>query len=730
MSFDSLSEKRSLFGYEQLWFFKIQAGIIIQAQRQDWMIRATPRSAQLAGKVFEAVDVAQEVDFYWGRSLGYVRRVKLRNAGASQLKLRVLELLDPSAAHFGSGGERWGSLGVNAFNRESHVVMDEVSDPPTARVVGSAPSPSRVYMTSNRARAQELISAGELPEATAGMSGQVLVICSYDIELPPGEGKELLFVSLYNAGKLEEVLSDFGRLLSGERQPASPRTFVACSDQAVGEAAAWAMAGAEGGAHSKNPLEMYETMRCLAFLEPAETKLLLASCRSALRKDGSLPHALDPSKPGVLETAIALRGTACYLALTQDKKLVRGTYPLVRRLAGYLMSCSKEFRIETDPSIPQGWRRSMGSGYPTGEIPEVSLAVAGALEAASQIARFVSKADDATKFRERCEMITERVRKGLLDERGFLVLCRDSSGRLRSDETVDMAVSAYRHPFHTAAEQSGVHRLMEKDFDTRYGPRCVPTTNQVYFNPAYGEGQLGGVWTRAALSHSIACYRAGLAGLGSLALTKISRLVTEDAAKLGGSPGCFPRWIDVDAGEAHGEDSDPVASARFVEAILEGELGFPAGAEKASLSPPSSSSLTWLMVSDMWAGETSSAFLGRGAGKTHLFFSGGKLEAKSGLKFSKSERLELPARGVYGITFHNPGQVVCFGNSTGSKVRVTVSFPPRAAELARRLSTPLESYDPSKETWSKEGSLRVTTNMSFEAALQPNDWKCYRVSSP
>ena len=727
--FDSFQERRALFGFEQLWFYKVQAGIVVHAQKPDWAIRVTPRSAQLTGRIFDGVEVSESLDFYRGQSLGYLRRLRLRNGGQGQIRLRVIEVTDPSAAHFGGSGRRWGSLGVNAFNRESHVAMDEVSDPPSARVVGASPSPSKFYMTSNKSRAQELVGAGELPEATAGMSGQVLVLSLHDMELSTGEGKDILFTSLYNPGKLEEALSDFSRIQSGEKQPSTSRPFFAASDQAVTEASAWAIAATEGGSYSEDPLERYETLRALASIDPAGARRLISDSKAAIRKDGSLPHSLEPSRPGVLETALLLRGLAVYVAQTQDRKVARADYPLVRKLASYLVACSKDFRVETDASLPQGWRRSMGRGYPTGEIPEVSLAVAGALEAASQVARMVSKADDAAKFRERGEMISEQVRKRLLDERGFLALCRDSAGRLRTDETVDMAVAAYRHPFMGSAELAAAHRLLEKDFDTKYGPRCVPTTNQVYFNPSYGEGQLGGVWPRAVLSDSLVCYRAGLGGMGSLAMLKVARLVSEDSVKLGGMPGMFPRWVDVDSGEAHGEEPDAVGAARFIEAVLEGELGLPEGAEKVSIVPASTSGLAWVMAADIWAGELACVFLGRGGGKPHLFFSGARAESKLGTKFAKGERLEVPVRGAYALMFNTPGQVICIGNGAPSQVRFVVSFTPKAAELSKHLSTTLEAYDPSKGTWAKVGSVRVSPTMSFEASVEANDWKAYRVST-
>ncbi len=729
-SFYSLKEGRALFGFEQVWFYKVQAGIVVHAQRPDWLFRLSPRSAQLSGKVFESVEVAQSVEFQRSQSLGYVRRIRLRNGGQGLLRLRVVELLDPTAAHFGDTSFRWGSLGVNAFNRESHVAMDEVSDPPSARVVGSAPAPSKLYMTTDRSRAQALLSSGELPESTAGMSGQVLVLSCHDVEVAPGESKEITLASIYNPGKLEDALSDFGRLQAGEKQTLPPRPVIACSEQAVTESAAWASSAVEGGAYAKDALERHEVLRVLTYIDPTSARQLMAEAKLALRRDGSLPHSMDASSAGILETSVFLQAAATHLAIAEDKKLSRAWYPLVKKLAGYLLAQSKDFSVQTDPALPQGWRRHLGRGYPTGEIPEVTLAVAAGLSAASQVARAVSRSEDAGKFRERSEMISEQVRKKLLDDRGFLSLCRDSAGRLKTDETIDMAVAAYRHPFLSSAEQAAAHRLLEKDFDTPYGPRCVPTTNQVYFNRAYGRGQLGGVWTRAVLAHAVVCYRAGLSGIGSLVLGKVARLVTEDAPRLGWSPGEFPQWVDVESGEAHGEDTDAVAASRFLEALLEGELGLPAGAERASFSPASSSSLGWLMVSDLWVGDPLSAFLGRAGGKPHLFFCGGKADSKLGTKFAKSERVEVPLRGVYGVSFHTPGQVVCLGNSTSSQARFTVSISPRAAELSKRLSTPLEVYEPARGSWTKTGSLRVSPTMSFEVSLEPNEWKVFRVSTP
>ena len=723
-SLASMQEGRALFGFEQLWFYKVQAGIVVHAQRPDWDVKLAPGRARFSGKAFE-VELVQTVEFYPGQSAGFVRRLAVKNGGQSQVRLRVLELLDPTAAQFPDAAGTWGALGVNAFNRESHVAMDEVSDPPSARVAGSYPAPSKFFMTTSRSRAQEALAAGELPDPTAGMSGQVLILSVHELDLAPGESRDVTYASIYNPGKLEEALSEFGRLGSGQVVKRSGPE-VACSDPALTEAASWALASVQGGPYSEDLLDRYESLRAVSLFFPGLFARAVGEAKGAMRKDGSLPHSLDRSKPGLLETALFLRAFALAALIAQDRKSAKASYPLVKRCASFLMGAGVEGAA--DPSLPQGWRRRLGSGYPTGEVPEVALAVAASLEAASAAARLASKPDDAGRFLERSKLISDHVRKRLLDERGFLSLCRDTGGRLRADETADMAVAAYRHPFMGSAEQAAAHRLMERDFDTPFGPRCVPASNAVYFSNTYGDGQLGGVWTRAALAHALLCYRTGLAGMGSLSISKVARVVVEDQLKLGGVPGEFPLWVDPEKKETHG-GPDPVSAARFLEVFMEGELGLPEGAERGALAPAQGSTFGWAMAADFWAGAPSSAFAGRGGGRTHLFYSGEKLEAKSGSGFAKWERVESPQRGVFAVTFYNPGQVVCVGNASGLPARLSLAFPPRGADLARRLSTPLEEYDPAKGTWTKTESVRVASTMSLEASLGPNGWKAYRVST-
>jgi hypothetical protein len=728
-SFDSLAEGRALFGYEQSLLYKVQAGVVVQAQKQDWNVKAAPRSIQLSGKVFGSIEVWQSIGFYRGRSLGYLRRIRLKNIGLAPMHLRMLEVCDPTAAQLGPPSEHWGSLGMNAFNRSTHVAMDEVSEPPSARVLGAVPAPGRYYMTVDRTRAQELLATGDLPEPTAGMSGQVIVLSSHDMEVQPFETKEVAYAAIYNSQRLEEALADFARFQSGEKPQPEKAPRFACPNPDVTEAAQWALSSLEGVQHLRDPLDRYECLNAARYVSPQSAEAIEDAAKLTQRRDGSVPHSMDQLKPGVLETAVLLRSLSAGVVLSQDKKAARKQYSFLKKLAVYLLSASEGNTVRTDPSLPQGWRRLVGTGYPLGELPEISLALSSALSGMSQVSRLLGRSADASAFRERAHLVSDRVAKRLVDERGYLCLCSDAAGKNRSDDTVDMAVAAYRGEVADPVPQGAAHRLLDKDFETSYGPRCVPTSNRVYFNGAYGHGQLGGLWTRAALAHAILCYRTGLSGVGNTSLVKVSRLVAEDAVKLGGAVGEFPLWVDPDRGEAHGEDSDPVAAARFIEALVEGELGLTLTPSGGTLDPPASSGFGWVLASDIWAGGPLTAFVGRGGGRSHIFYSSARAESREGTRFEGADPIELPARGVVGVSFHGAGQVICIGNETPSPARLNVDFSPRGGELAKRLSTPLEAYDPASGTWAKVGTLRVNKSMAFEASLAPEEWKAFRVSN-
>jgi len=152
---ESLEERRLIFGREQFNFFKIRTGVLIDYQRPDWKVEATPSAVSLSGKIFEGITLDQTVRLL-SSALGFSRYMRFRNFGAQPTRIRMIYLRDPTSAQIRDQSYGWGALGVNASNRSSYVAMDEVADPPAARVIGSRPHASVFYLTADPSRAMPL----------------------------------------------------------------------------------------------------------------------------------------------------------------------------------------------------------------------------------------------------------------------------------------------------------------------------------------------------------------------------------------------------------------------------------------------------------------------------------------------------------------------------------------------------------------------------------------------
>ncbi|HYC11159.1 MAG TPA: hypothetical protein VEC02_00660 [Nitrososphaerales archaeon] len=727
-SLESLSGARALFGRSQVYFYKVQAGVVVPAQRAGWSVELTPGSVALSGVLFDCVEVAQRLYLTPGAS-GFVRRASARNLGNSRIVLRLVSVSDPTSAHFKGSSYQWGSFGMEAFNRGSHIAMDETSDPRQARAIGAAPPPTKFYMTTDRAKAAELVREGDLPEKTAGMSGHVLVLSVHELELAPSESKEVLYASIHSPNKTEGAVSSFESLKQAGEPPSAVKPSIACSSPGVSEAFGWAVAAVAGAPLDADPLDRLEAMPGLDRVDPRAVDSMIRGSKALVGKGGLIPHSRDPTKPGVLETSLLVSAACRHLVVSGDRKAARRPYALLRKAAQALLALSRDGALRLDPGSAQGWRRHVRTGYPAGEVPEVSLAASAALRDIGLVSQLLGKGGDAAAFAERSELIAEGVARRLRDPDGFLCSEVDSAGRPSRCETVDMGVACFRNCSLRSAASSAVHRLLEDDFQTQYGPRTVPTSDRACFHGTYGQGQLGGYWTRAALAMSCLSYAVELPGVGSLLLEKVSKLVTEDALKLGGVPGEFPYWVDIEGSEVHGERSDPVSASRFIQAVVEGELGFEVRRGVPAFDPPVLSTVTWVLAKDIQVGAPASIFVGRAAGKVTAFASCRRGELKAGEMFESCEELKPTPQGTHGISFHGPGQVVCVGNSSSAPVRAHIAFAGRAAGFARRLTSPLEEYDPEGGGWSKIGSIRVAPLMSFDAPLGPGEWRAYRVSN-
>ena len=744
----SAGVNKLIFGRETAEAFKIQSGVRIAIRPQDFLVRSSPVAVAFTARGQERVVVSHTFRLVLGDSEGATRAVRLTNRGDAAAKIRVITLHDPTSLNFRRGGDPPGEIGVNAFNRNDQVFMDDVGDTTGVRVIGFFPRPSVIYMTKDKGRAAELLALGELPESSLGMSGSVIIMTQHDLDLPPGATADVRCISVYHPTSLESALNAASTILvDGEPGGSDPRgPEFSSSSASFNFAFDWAKAALFATEGEGNLAELLWAGVALSILRSDAFVELAEAATRAMRKDGTLRYSEDgvggvlADRPGPVETSLYVMALSAFLSgRARDKKLVKRWYPRVRKAADGLSRLALSGLLHSSPYTPDGWRRRLGAGFPSGNTSEVNLLGIRALNDASTAAYIAGRGSDSAKFREVSLRIQTSLNEKLRDsETGALALNADSRGVVHREITIDQAVGLSCYSPDPKLASSVVHRLLEKDFETGYGPRTVPASNNLYYSQTYADGQLGGYWTRAALSHALLAYHAGYPGIGSLQLEKVARLVHLDAERMGGMAGEFPYWIDTERGQAMGAGSDPVAAARFIEALIFGEAGLSVGPQGPRLRIPEASQLRWVLVHDLNLGKRATFFVGRHPGRT---FVASTLDRESvddsratrgasspASFFPECERLDQQV-GLEGVVFwDNACSLLCVGSHGSSGFSGTVSVPLRSRSFSASLFAGVEELQQETGLWHKVDQVKALNRFEARVDLKQNGWKMVRLT--
>lgn len=725
-------EKRILYGKESIHFFKVQAGVKVPAGRVECVVALQPGRGVFSSRVLGAIDVKQEVQVHSRDSPGFTRTLRISNTSRSAIQLNILSASDPTGSSHGPMGKPW-SIGVNAFNRGDYVVMDEVADGTGVRVAGSRPAPRAFFMTREIARVAECLERGELPDGTAGMTGPLLILSQHEVNLEPASSAEITYATVYNSSELDEAVSEFKKLVSAHAPSSLHRKSVRLysSDTEIAEAFNWSAASLLSSRWNPDLLDALESLPGVWTVSPELAVAAIEGFKMLLSRKGCLPHSSDPGREGLMETALFVLHGSRFLRLASDKKLTRKLYTALRKSACFLSSKSGGRPVSSDVSLPQGWRRRLAVGFPTGTITEVNLTVNAALVEFADLARDVARAGDSLRFRREAGQLSRSVMESLVDpSTGTLALNQDPRGTKHWEETVDQVVGMSRLPLDNGIARQLVHRLLEKDFETGFGPRTVPTSNQTYFSESNLEGQLGGYWPRAALAHALLAFKAGLPQVGSPALAKIALLVSSGVLRFGSPPGEFPFWIDLERSKAHGGESDAVAASRLVECVVSGELRprDEGTAEAVSVGPRADSS--WHLLLNGWNGEAATILVARREERELVITTAKRASAGQSLRMGSFEMLQASSPDVVAAQFSSPGQIVCFLNPTSTPHSCSTEAPLRDSGLAKLLSAALEEFDPATGQWFETSKTKVLPKIQIRTILDPHGWRVFRLRAP
>jgi hypothetical protein len=728
----SPSVKRILFGKEFVQLYKVQEGVKIRGRQNENSAKISRTSVLLDGKPFDRIELTQRIVLHQGSARGYSKTVEVANRSAEPTRLRIVTTHDPTSLQFRKASDPPGEIGVNAFNRGTHVVMDDVGGACGVRVIGASPQPDYIYMTKDRSRIGDLLRQGELPGETAGMSGAIAILFQKDLELSPFASTRITIASVYHASLLEKALSEFNSAVAAGSKNASGSaeyTTFESSDTSIDFAFQWADYTLNS-VRGNDALDRLSAAFGTGTQAPSRLERVLEEAKSSQSKAGWLPHSGESGRPGVLETAIYVDSVCTYLELPYDTKKARHWYTSLRKAGDFLTKQKKDGLIQTDSLLPQGWRRRLGSGYPTGTIAEVNLAAARALWSLAAISQRLGKSEDAAKFRGNSEAIAGSVQSRLTDgETGALALNIDPRERLHVEPTIDQAVGLSYISLTKNVGSAVIHRLLDRDFETSYGPRVVPISNQNYFHATYGDGQLGGVWPRSVLAYALAAYKCGYSTIGSAQLGRLAKLVHVDNERLGCIPGEFPYWLDPDRGTVLSEGSDPVFASRLVEAIFVGELGLSWTGERPEFAIPSESKIQWLFLSTLLF-SSRALFVGRGDTGPFVATTLDNVKANNLHTFSTAERLETTNNQTSAFLFSSPGQLVCVGNKSPWSVICAVNLPLREEVLRKHLTAVVENLDQESGRWARSETVRVWESMTLKTELRPFGWKMLRLIVP
>jgi hypothetical protein len=718
-----------LFGRGMVEPFKIQAGVIVPQRQREMRMRLSPGSVGLGSLSSEPLQASHSIRLCGDQATGYVRSVGYTNRSELVLRMRVLTLNDPTSMNFRLERDHPAEIGVNAFNRGDHVVMDDVGDTTGVRVVGFSPRPTALYLTRNRQKALELLSAGELPESTAGMSGAILVLSQHDVELRPGSSFEVQITSLYHGSSLEAVLSELETRAYTVSDPPGPGqgSVFRCSSPSVNFSYVWARAALDSLEREAYPLDRISAGFGLGVLRPDLYEKEFEASKRSQRRDGLLPHSAS-ARDGPMETSLFIIHACGYLGLRGDRKLAKRWYPALKKAGKAIQSLASGGLISTKPGSPDGWRRRLGSGYPTGFVTEVNLVAARALRDLSLLARFVNRPSESSGFLDASDEIRGSVDEKLRDiETGSLALNLDGSGRLHMEPTIDQAVALSYFAPDASLASSTVHRLLENDFETGYGPRCVSRTNALYYSPSYGEGQLGGFWTRGSLAHAVLSYASGHPAIGGAQLEKVATLVHSESEKMGGVPGEFPYWFDPERRQIDPAGSDPVAASRFVEALLLGEAGLSVTPGAVKFRVPERSRFTWALLHGFQFGG-GSIFVGRSPARSFIVSSFERAAPADSLRLKQSEMLDVAPPLECVLFWDQTSLIICAGNASGSTCTRSLQIPVRGKPFATALFVDVDEFSAERWDWERRDRRKLLDRVDLQAEFGPHSWRVFRVS--
>jgi hypothetical protein len=263
---------------------------------------------------------------------------------------------------------------------------------------------------------------------------------------------------------------------------------------------------------------------------------------------------------------------------TLDDGWLRGIYPLVRKIADYLLSQRDANGLVyckaagVDMFGITSWRNIIPYYTLDGAVTEINAEAYFAIEAAAMMAAVCEESGDWERWSREATALREAMMSKLFnaDTQAF-VLNYDHDGNYQDNFTADEVFPVLFGVAGEAVRRAILQRLGEPDFTTPVGLRTISTADSWYF-PSHGFGLLGGVWPDLTLWFAVALARNGEPRQAVRRLEEIYASMEAGAAR-NTVPGQFGEWFDGGSLTNRGMYLSPWTGAKYLWAVAETVCG-------------------------------------------------------------------------------------------------------------------------------------------------------------
>jgi glycogen debranching enzyme len=491
------------------------------------------------------------------------------------------------------------------------LVASNAGHPGWARVFG-ATVPAHAYETTTDAsQVYDISHMRPLKNDTSVAGGHVLGALQVNVDLDPGEHRQLTFVVTFSSDGEEAALREFVDALDVRHaldetiafyREAERPAEVLTPDPIINQGAIWAKINMlrvmadypTGPAFTNDPSRSSAVVGRDAFwfvygcdhLREAFSCHLLRNFAKRQEERGEIVEFYNAVTGESEDDGMNINDNTPLFILAANhhwrssghRECLEEFYPAIVKAARYIVSQQDHRGLVWCTATAEnvhgiiGWRNIIPNCRISGAVTEVNAECAAALRAASHLAENLGRADEAQEFRNAAGKLIEAVNTHLLNpENGMYHLNIDVDGAIRTDVTAD---EVFPVVFRVAPEDVAfriVSRLNVPDFWTEAGLRTV-SAEAADYDPSGQSGLLGGVWPGMTWWYAFAAAR-----YHPDTMVKALRASFEHymrAPKIHNTvPGQFSEWFDGESLVNRGMRLSPWEAPRYLWAAVEGVCG-------------------------------------------------------------------------------------------------------------------------------------------------------------